>query len=193
MSKRTIISSLPKRISARAFAVSVLPTPVGPMKIKEPIGRLALFRPALPLLTASATAATAASWSTILLCSKSSRVKSLSDSFSVNLEIGIWVQRETISAIISGPTTLVVRLFFSSWALINSSNFWSSSFDFFSSLSVLTASPIFSASFFSSSARAFLSLRDLISSGREIAGSLTAEAASSIKSTALSGRNLFPI
>src|SRR5919201_1468975 len=51
MSMRTIACSESKRNSARARAVSVFPTPVGPRKMKEPIGRLGSCRPAreLPL------------------------------------------------------------------------------------------------------------------------------------------------
>src|ERR1700688_1722056 len=46
MSMRTIACSLSKRNSARARAVSVLPTPVGPRKMKDPIGRLGSWSPA---------------------------------------------------------------------------------------------------------------------------------------------------
>ena len=51
-----------KRNSARARASSVLPTPVGPRKMNEPIGRLGSLRPARARRTASATASTARSW-----------------------------------------------------------------------------------------------------------------------------------
>ena len=40
MSMRTMKFSSSNKNSARALASSVLPTPVGPMKIKEPMGRL---------------------------------------------------------------------------------------------------------------------------------------------------------
>ena len=45
MSIRTSESSSPKSTSETARASSVFPTPVGPRKIKEPIGRLGSFRP----------------------------------------------------------------------------------------------------------------------------------------------------
>jgi hypothetical protein len=45
------LSSL-KRNSVKAFASSVLPTPVGPRKKNEPIGLVLDFRPALDLLMA---------------------------------------------------------------------------------------------------------------------------------------------
>ena len=61
MSNLIIKSSLPNNISARTFANSVFPTPVGPKKTKLPIGRTADFNPALPRLTAWETEATAPS------------------------------------------------------------------------------------------------------------------------------------
>ena len=45
MSMRTIAWSESNRNSASAFAVSVLPTPVGPRKTNEPMGRLGSCRP----------------------------------------------------------------------------------------------------------------------------------------------------
>ena len=45
-------SSLPNMNSASARASSVLPTPVGPMKMNEPIGRLGSFSPARARRTA---------------------------------------------------------------------------------------------------------------------------------------------
>lgn len=52
MSTRIIASSSPNIDSAKALANSVLPTPVGPRKIKLPIGRLGSFNPARARLTA---------------------------------------------------------------------------------------------------------------------------------------------
>src|SRR6476646_1382800 len=46
MSMRTIASSSPNRNSASVRASSVLPTPDGPRKTKEPVGRLGSLRPA---------------------------------------------------------------------------------------------------------------------------------------------------
>ena len=54
-------SSSPNKASAKAFAKWVLPTPVGPTKIKLPTGLLGSFKPTLDLLTALATASTACS------------------------------------------------------------------------------------------------------------------------------------
>ena len=62
MSILTIAFSSPKSVSARAFASSVLPTPVGPRKRKEPIGLCELLLiPSLERLIAFATALTASS------------------------------------------------------------------------------------------------------------------------------------
>ena len=61
MSKRMRASSLPKRAAASALQSSVLPTPVGPRKRKEPMGRPGSFSPARPRRMARATARTAAS------------------------------------------------------------------------------------------------------------------------------------
>src|ERR1700739_3696668 len=46
MSMRTIASSSPKRNSASVRASSVLPTPDGPRKTNEPVGRLGSLRAA---------------------------------------------------------------------------------------------------------------------------------------------------
>ena len=62
MSSRTILSSLSKSCAAKALAVSVLPTPVGPRKMNEPMGRLGSDRPARERRMASATAVIASSW-----------------------------------------------------------------------------------------------------------------------------------
>ena len=56
MSMRTIAFSSSNRNSASARASSVLPTPVGPRKMNEPIGRFGSFRPERARITASATA-----------------------------------------------------------------------------------------------------------------------------------------
>src|SRR4030042_711729 len=45
MSMRTMASSSSNMNSARALASSVLPTPVGPKKMNEPMGRLGSLRP----------------------------------------------------------------------------------------------------------------------------------------------------
>ena len=59
MSTRIILSSLPNIASAKAFANSVLPTPVGPEKIKLPIGLFGDFKPTRARLIAFEIATTA--------------------------------------------------------------------------------------------------------------------------------------
>jgi len=61
MSSRTMLSSVSNRASARALESSVLPTPVGPRKMNEPVGRAGSESPARARSTASATAVTASS------------------------------------------------------------------------------------------------------------------------------------
>ena len=61
ISTRIIACSCPKTASASALDISVLPTPVGPRKRNDPIGRLGSFNPTRPLRTALATADTASS------------------------------------------------------------------------------------------------------------------------------------
>ena len=54
-----MLSSEPNIASASAFASSVLPTPVGPEKMKLPIGLLGVFKPTLARLIALDIATTA--------------------------------------------------------------------------------------------------------------------------------------
>ena len=72
MSMRTMAASSSKRNSARARAVSVLPTPVGPRKMKLPMGCLGSLRPARLRRMALATTVSAASWPTTRWRSRSS-------------------------------------------------------------------------------------------------------------------------
>ena len=72
MSMRIIASSSSNRNSASARASSVLPTPVGPRKMNEPIGRFGSFRPARARRTARVTVEIASSWPMTRLCSSSS-------------------------------------------------------------------------------------------------------------------------
>ena len=64
----TILFSSSKRASARAFASSVLPTPVGPKNKKLPIGFVGSFIPALDRIIASTTLSTASFCPITLLC-----------------------------------------------------------------------------------------------------------------------------
>ena len=61
MSIRTILLSSSNKLSAKAFASSVLPTPVGPRNKNEPIGFLGSLIPALERIIASVTFVTPSS------------------------------------------------------------------------------------------------------------------------------------
>ena len=94
-----------KRNSARARAVSVLPTPVGPRKIKEPMGRLGSLRPARERRMALATMPSAASWPTTRSRKRSSIVMSFFTSPSSMRETGMPVHLLTILAMSSSSTS----------------------------------------------------------------------------------------
>ena len=107
---RIIARSSSNRNSARARASSVLPTPVGPRKMKLPIGRFGSFSPLRARITASATAVTASSWPMTRLCSSSSRCSSFSISPSSSFVTGTPVQRLTTAAMSSSPTSSLTQL-----------------------------------------------------------------------------------
>ena len=75
--------------SASARASSVLPTPVGPRKTNEPIGRSGSCSPVRARRSAFATAATASSWPTTRWCSRSSMWISFSVSPSSSRSTGM--------------------------------------------------------------------------------------------------------
>ena len=87
--------------SARAFASSVLPTPVVPKKMNVPEGFLSSLRPSLPRRIALEIAVTASSWPMTLFWSSDSRLFNLSASLSVIFLTGIPVHLARTSAISS--------------------------------------------------------------------------------------------
>src|SRR5207247_109548 len=95
MSSRTIARSSSNMNSASARASSVLPTPVGPRKTNEPIGRFGSCRPVRERRNAFATAAIASSWPTTRSCSRCSMWISFSVSPSSKRETGIPLRRPT--------------------------------------------------------------------------------------------------
>ena len=101
----TTLSSLSNRLYARVLARYVLPTPVGPKNINEPIGLLGSFKPATDLSIVSATALTASSCPLTLSFIWSSRCNIFSFLVSVSFDTGIPVHLETISAISSAVTS----------------------------------------------------------------------------------------
>ncbi|MCY1361018.1 hypothetical protein D9M69_476690 [compost metagenome] len=106
MSMRTSASSVSKRNSASALHSSVLPTPVGPRKRNEPLGRFGSARPARERRTALDTATTASFWPMTRLCSSSSMRSSFSRSPSSIFATGMPVHLDTTSAISSSVTLL---------------------------------------------------------------------------------------
>ena len=95
MSMRTIALSSSNRKAASALVSSVLPTPVGPRNMNEPIGRFGSCRPARARRTAVETACTASRWPTTRRAISSSILRSFSRSPSSILSTGTPVQRET--------------------------------------------------------------------------------------------------
>ena len=78
-----------KRNSASARESSVLPTPVGPRKMNEPIGRFSSCRPARARRTAFETASIASSWPMTRCIRRSSIFTSFSRSPSCKRETGM--------------------------------------------------------------------------------------------------------
>ena len=91
--------------SANARLSSVLPTPVGPRKIKEPIGRFSSCNPARARRTALLTATMASRWPITRSPRRSSICTSFSFSPSRNRDTGMPVQLATISAMSSSVTS----------------------------------------------------------------------------------------
>ena len=73
--------------------------------MKEPTGRFGSDSPDRDLRTAFATALTASSWPMTRSCSRSYMRMSFATSPSISFETGIPVQRATISAMSSSPTS----------------------------------------------------------------------------------------
>ena len=123
MSIRIIASISPNIYSARAFTVSVLPTPVGPKNINEPVGCFAEATPVLDLLITFANAFTARSWPMIelLICSAIALIIFIS---SVPKRVtGIPVCIDTVSAISSIVTVLFCVFSVDSHFSVSSSTF----------------------------------------------------------------------
>src|SRR3972149_6550510 len=106
MSNCTRASSLPKSSLARALVSSVLPTPVGPRKMNEPMGRFGSLRPARARRTALEMASMASCCPTMALCKSSSMCSSRSDSSWAICMVGTPVHIEISSAISSTAVVL---------------------------------------------------------------------------------------
>src|SRR5438874_2079366 len=101
MSTRMSACASANRNLARARASSVFPTPVGPEKMNEPIGRLGSLSPARDRRMARETALMASSWPTTDPWISSSIRISLDASASCSRVTGMPVQRETMTAMAS--------------------------------------------------------------------------------------------
>ena len=180
--------SVPNTASARAFESSVFPTPVGPKNRNDPIGLLGSLSPTLPRLMALATADTASSWPTTLLWRISSSFLKRSLSSSLSFFTGILVQLD-ITAAISSPVT---KSSLSSLCSFISSSIFSICFlslvCFFFIAPAFSYSSFLMASSFSFSKALSFSSASLRLGESEYTSSLIREAASSIRSIALSGR-----
>ena len=101
-------SSLPNMNSASALASSVFPTPVGPRKMNEPIGRFGSLSPARARRTAFETIPIASSWPMTRPWSASSMWSSRSDSSWAIRVTGMPVHIATTWAISSSSTVRLV-------------------------------------------------------------------------------------
>ena len=97
-------SSFPNMNSASARASRVFPTPVGPRKMKEPIGRSGSLSPERERRKAREMAEIASSWPITRVWSSPSILRSFSASVSSIRATGISVQRERTLAISSSST-----------------------------------------------------------------------------------------
>ena len=110
MSMRISASPLSKSSLAKTFASCVLPTPVCPKNIKDPIGLLGSFSPARFLWMAFTTLDTASSWPMTLPLISSGKTESLLPSVCAMRLTGTPVIIETTSATFSSVTISLLSL-----------------------------------------------------------------------------------
>ena len=188
ISTRIIAFSSPKSASASALDNSVLPTPVGPKNIKEPIGLFGSFKPTRPRLIAFASIVTASSCPMTLFFKVSSNPKRRWDSLWLIRVTGIFVQEETTAATSFSVTVIRLTDFFSSHNSRSFASFVSIVFCFVLFVFALRRFPSASASSFLLPYLSNCSSNVLISSDIVQRPTFFFEAASSITSIALSGR-----
>ena len=172
------------------FANWVLPIPVWPRKINEPIGLFGSFNPVLFLWIAFTTASTAVSWPIIFSFILSSKLNSTTFSVWSIFLSGTPEIKETTSIILSSETNSLFFFNSSSHIICWSSNSFSI---FFSSSLNLAASSYFwflTTEFFLSLTDSNLFSKSTISLGTSILVIWTLDPASSIASIALSGKFL---
>ena len=181
-------SGSPNIKSAKFRARYVFPTPVGPRKRKEPIGRFGSFRSARERRSALEIAITASSWPITRLFSSSSIFSSFSVSFCSIRCSGTPVHFETTAMISSSSTTTIFSSELARHAFSVSS---SSFFAFFSSSRSAAAFSKSCSEIAATFCRLIDSIRfsaSLIDGGRVIVPIRARAPASSSTSIALSGR-----
>ena len=142
-----MLCSSSNKLSAKAFASSVLPTPVGPRNRNEPIGLRGSLIPALERIIASDTFSTASSWPITLLCKMSLKCNNFSLSPSINLLTGIPVHLEMIFVISSSVTLFLSKP--SSLLFSDISSSFSNSFCNSGSLPYFSSATLFKSYFLS--------------------------------------------
>ncbi|SHV75928.1 Uncharacterised protein [Mycobacteroides abscessus subsp. abscessus] len=183
-------SSSPNRKLASALDSSVLPTPDGPAKMNEPEGRRGSFRPARVRRMALETALTASSWPMIRLCSSSSMRSSRVVSSSVSLNTGIPVQLPSTSAICSSSTSATTSKSPERHCFSRSARWATSCFSESRRRAAFSKSCASMADSFSRRASAIFSSNSRRSGGAVMRRMRMRAPASSIRSIALSGKNL---
>ncbi|CAB4588301.1 unannotated protein [freshwater metagenome] len=189
MSSEMSASSSSNRNSARAFASSVFPTPVGPAKMNEPEGRLGSLSPARVRRMVLDRTEIASSWPMTRWCSDFSIMSRRALSSSVSLKTGIPVACARTSAIIPSSTfpnspLSPLRHSFSRRSR-SPKSFFSSSRD----LAAPSKSWFSMAFSFSARTTAILSSNSRSSGGDDSIDKRRRAPASSMRSIALSGRN----
>src|SRR6266567_330558 len=109
ISKRTSDFSLPNMNCASVRTTSVLPTPVGPRKRNEPMGRFGFFRPARERRMARAKAVIALSCEITRLCNSSSMRSSFCDSSSF-IEVVFFAKGAQVLALFAFLVRVEARL-----------------------------------------------------------------------------------
>ena len=187
MSSRMIASSLSKRKAARERASSVLPTPVGPRNMNEPIGRRASLSPARARRTAWEITVTASFWPISRWWIASSMWSSLVVSSSTSRETGTPVQELMISAMCSSVTSGTVAPSLSRQAISSETYFSLSCFSLSRKFAAVSKSwPAMASSFWVTISRISRCMARR-SSGVVVSFIRTRALASSMRSMALSG------
>ena len=181
-------SASPNMNSASVRARKVLPTPVGPRKMNEPIGRRGSFRSARERRSALLMAVTASSWPMTDFFSSPSMARSLRVSFWSMRASGMPVHLEMTWRISSSPTT---TSFSSRWVRHSDMIFSSLSRACFSlsrSPAAFSKSCALIAASFCPRISSISTSRDFTSGGRVMFWMRARAPASSITSMALSGK-----